>query len=353
MGKFEFKKVVALVAFLALAGFSCFWTAESLFIWQPSLTKVGSWFIAVIFYLVASMCFSMFLKSFDRHTFFPKGLFSSRTGHLVFGLLGIILFWLVISLPTNTHTLLYRATIKDIAVEDLTTTIKYLQKEDVAYSESSLQKLTQHQTRMAQADSLLLQLGTEATRPDRTGFGERCRTIVGSLSTVLGQDIHMLNNATINGQVEFVRKQVGECKDQLESEFQEQQDCALDNVLKIRDKHLSECEAALDDVNAMVVVDMDVIDEATRALEASYPFIRANLSKSKYESLADKERYCGENMISKTKAMRSVPDVWKDYLTTDKYDGHGFIWWVLIALLVDLSAFIFFDIVQKKNEDFI
>ena len=47
--------------------------------------------------------------------------------------------------------------------------------------------------------------------------------------------------------------------------------------------------------------------------------------------------------MPESKAMLSVPDVWKDYLTTDKYEGHGFIWWVLIALLVDISGFIFFQ----------
>ena len=51
MKTLNFKRIISIVAFVALAGFSCFWTAESLFIWQPSITIVGAWLIAVVFYL--------------------------------------------------------------------------------------------------------------------------------------------------------------------------------------------------------------------------------------------------------------------------------------------------------------
>ena len=42
MKTLNFKRIISIVAFVALAGFSCFWTAESLFIWQPSITIVGA-----------------------------------------------------------------------------------------------------------------------------------------------------------------------------------------------------------------------------------------------------------------------------------------------------------------------
>ena len=54
MKKIDLTKIMSGLLFLALAGFSCFWTAESLFIWQPSITRVGAWLIAIIFYVVAS-----------------------------------------------------------------------------------------------------------------------------------------------------------------------------------------------------------------------------------------------------------------------------------------------------------
>lgn len=52
MKSLNFKRIISIVAFVALAGFSCFWTAESLFIWQPSITIVGAWLIAVVFHML-------------------------------------------------------------------------------------------------------------------------------------------------------------------------------------------------------------------------------------------------------------------------------------------------------------
>lgn len=61
MKTLNFKRIISIIAFVALAGFSCFWTAESLFIWQPSITIVGAWLIAVVFtslHLFASLVLS-------------------------------------------------------------------------------------------------------------------------------------------------------------------------------------------------------------------------------------------------------------------------------------------------------
>ncbi len=38
-------------------------------------------------------------------------------------------------------------------------------------------------------------------------------------------------------------------------------------------------------------------------------------------------------------------------LTTNKYEGHGLWFWVVIAILVDVAAFIFFDIALARRED--
>ena len=99
---------------------------------------------------------------------------------------------------------------------------------------------------------------------------------------------------------------------------------------------------ALSDIESMIGINNDIISAAERDLENSYAFIKTN---SKYIVLKpeDVDRYTREGVLPEAEEMKSVPDVWKDYLTTNKYDGHGFFWWVLIALLVDLSAFIFFD----------
>ena len=58
MKALNLKSIILAVGFIGLAGFSCYWTAESLFIWQPSITIAGAWLIAVVFYIIASLSFS-------------------------------------------------------------------------------------------------------------------------------------------------------------------------------------------------------------------------------------------------------------------------------------------------------
>jgi hypothetical protein len=45
----------------------------------------------------------------------------------------------------------------------------------------------------------------------------------------------------------------------------------------------------------------------------------------------------------------SVYDVWVDFLT-GKQGGLAFVFWIIISILVDVAAFIFFDIAFKKRD---
>jgi hypothetical protein len=62
----------------------------------------------------------------------------------------------------------------------------------------------------------------------------------------------------------------------------------------------------------------------------------------------DKKAYAG---VSKTEKMCSVIDVWKDFFA-GKYAGRGFAFWIIIAALVDIAGFIFFDITFAKRDNF-
>ena len=47
--------------------------------------------------------------------------------------------------------------------------------------------------------------------------------------------------------------------------------------------------------------------------------------------------------------MISVFDVWEDFFAGE-YAGNGFAFWIIISILVDIAAFIFFDLAFKKRE---
>ena len=62
MGRTNYFRIFAMLAFIVLAALSCKWTAESLYMWHPDLTIYGAWAIAVLSFVIASLCFSQLLK---------------------------------------------------------------------------------------------------------------------------------------------------------------------------------------------------------------------------------------------------------------------------------------------------
>lgn len=125
---------------------------------------------------------------------------------------------------------------------------------------------------------------------------------------------------------------------------QESDEVQLDNLIK-------NCGIALTDVDRMDGINNEVLAAATKDLINGYAFIKANAQYIDFKNEQDEERYTREGTVPEAQEMLSVDKVWKDCLTTDKYEGHGFLWWVFIALLVDLSAFIFFNLAFAKEND--
>ena len=61
--------------------------------------------------------------------------------------------------------------------------------------------------------------------------------------------------------------------------------------------------------------------------------------------------YTAQNLVTRIKRLLSVFDVWADFVK-GRYAGVGFIFWVIISILVDLGAFILFDIAFAKRDDY-
>ncbi|MBD5171488.1 MAG: hypothetical protein HDT07_05730 [Bacteroidales bacterium] len=350
MSKINFFRIFALIAFVALAGFSCFWTAESLYIWQPSITIFGAWLIAVVFFIVASICFGKLMKSLDKNEDFYGKLFG-RSGALLLSLLGLLIFWLLVSLPTNTHTLLYRASIKNVLTADLNRTQGYLQ--GLKDNNVAIKEIDQkYKSKSEAVDALIIRLIAEIDHPGYEGIGHRFEKILVELDRTLSVGV---NNPVKINRVE----NVGKSKTQWLAAINYYQQQAYDQLKLYRascDKEINEIKntmgskelnnliknntRALSDINKMTTVNNNVVQAAIDDLVNSYAYIKANAQYINFKE-NDKGRYTREGAMPEAKEMLSVPDVWKDYLTTDKYNGHGFVWWILIAILVDLAGFIF------------
>ena len=356
MRDFRFKRILLAIFFLGLAGFSCFWTAESLFIWQPSLSRIGAWLIAVAFYIVASLCFSKMITAFDKHADF-WGKFGGRGGQMAIGVIGVLVFWLMVSLPTNTHTLLYRASIRPIITADIHRTMGYLT--DLKDNNIKIKEINDQYSAKEQAvDALILRLEAEIDHPGNEGIGHRFETILVELDRVL------FDGEAGNKKIQRVAN-VGTTKSQWLTAINYYQRQAQEQLINIRAlcnkkiedvrramnsetlaDRIERLNVALNDIDNMRGINYNIISAAEKDLELGYAYIKAN---AEYIVLKpeDVDRYTREGILPETEEMKSVPDVWVDYLTTNKYKGHGFVWWVIIALLVDLAAFIFFDKLVK------
>lgn len=354
MRTLNWKKIISIVAFIALAGFSCYWTAESLYIWQPSITIYGALLIAIVFYIVASICFSRFVKSFQKYGDFGYGIFDSRGGHLFFGLTGLIVFWLLFSLPTNTHTLLYRASIKEIVKTDVERTQSYLMA--LKDNNVGIKRIeNQFESRQSAVAACIERLRAEADNPERPGIGDRFNNILIELETILRTPLTRMSHkgntrSGWNTVVEYYNKQAKGHLDNYKIECNRK----IDNIKKLMKdddlrKYITDCGIAKKELENMDGEDQNKISQIVDQLGKLYPYIGQKAEYIQFRG-KDKERYTREGAIPESKEMASVFDVWKDYLTTDKYKGHGFIWWVIIALLIDLAAFVFFNLAIGKDD---
>lgn len=357
MEKFNYKQIVSILAFLGLAGFSCFWTAESLYIWQPSITIVGGWLIAIVFYIIASICFSKIMTALDKNEYLGGKTFG-RGGQLTLGFMGLVVFWLMISLPTNTHTLLYRASIKNIITSDLRKTKGYLEElkdNNVAIKQIEKEKKEKEN----KVRGYFIRLTAEASNPSALGIGERFKTALAELENELGMKIQKYTKKSVSrtqwlAEIDYYREQAYR---HLEA-YNAQRDKEIAEIRKIMDDTrelpilIGNMNKALSDISRMEGVDNLFISEAVKDLTRAYSYIKTNAKYIIFED-NDRERYVREGAIPEAQAMLSVPDVWKDFITTNKYDGHGFIWWVFIALLVDLAGFIFFNLAVKYRNNVI
>lgn len=354
-------KIISIIAFIALAGFSCYWTAESLYIWQPSITFLGALVIAIVFYVIASICFSKMLKALDKHADFYGKLFG-RTGTLLLSILGLIVFWLCVSLPTNTHTLLYRASIKNVITTDLNRTEGYLLS--LKDNNVEIRKINQdYKNKELAVDGLIQRLTDEIDNLSAVGIGPRFETVLVELDRVLSTGmthptkIQRVTNvgktrtqwlATINYYQRQAYEQLSIYRTACDKKIAEIKQTMGSKELE---KLIANNKIAMTDIANMRGVDNTIIHAAVEDLNNSYAFIKTNSQYIDFKD-NDKHRYTRDGAMPEAKEMLSVPDVWKDYLTTDKYSGHGFIWWVLIALLVDIAGFIFFNIAfNNKNNN--
>lgn len=340
----KFLKIFGLLGFLAFAAVSCWATAESLHLLLSSWPLALCWAVTIGFFFIASWGTKMIADSLNQKIYVEK-----RSLHLVGGIFIILFFWLICSMPTNTHTFFYRSVINDKVMSDIATTEGYLKQiRDNEITETKIQ------IRLAELDKKVdLKLGelkAEIENDANPGFGPAAKRILRDFAEIFGvakidplsykgtsiQDRQRLYDAYRHKMLTLMdAKKLNILKEMTPTNDNHQKQAASNyKNLELVKKYIDDGTMDLNDANDVKKV-CDKLNEAYATIRTYEQFVD-------FKNETDRNAYTASNAVTKVKRMLSVFDVWKDFLNGE-YAGHGFLFWVIISILVDIAAFIFFN----------
>ncbi len=351
MNENKFLKLFAVAGFLAFAAVSCWATTESLHLLLPSWPIMACWAVTIGFFFIASWGTKMIVDSLNQNIYMEK-----RGMTLVGGVIILLVFWLLCSMPTNTHTFFYRNLIGEKVTNDISTTQGYLsQIKDNTVTDGRIKaKCVELEN---QINTKLQSLEAEIKNPLNPGNGPETEKILGEIAQILG--VNRINKLSGNGNSVTERNTLYQAyRDvillQLENRKINIVKAMLpsnDNYRKVANKDWKNLELTkkyIDD-GSLSLTDAEDVKKVIGHLNQGYSTIKTYQEFVDFKDDADKESYTCANPQTKVSRLLSVYDVWVDFLT-GKQGGLAFVFWIIISILVDVAAFIFFDIAFKKRD---
>lgn len=361
MGNKGIIKVLSVIAFLAFMTISCWATTESLHLLLPDWPIVIFWVITFGFFVLSALGTKFIVDSLNT-----KVYTDNRGPKLVGGFVIMLLFWVVFSIPTNTHTFFYKSTIKDVLIQDLANTKARLQ--DLNDDQTAARLINADKEEFeAIVDVQFKKIALEINNPGRPGWAERAEEQMIELENILGakvQRVQLRNNSPKARQELIVL--LGENVEQLKQiKVKEKYDSRLENIAKHKNKkQIQENIKAITAIENKIKQHPENNDEPSVAtndvLTRSYALIGDYMDflSKEFSNTTHKEELktiqtnteIYKSNITQTAKMRSVIDVWKGLFQGDPiYKGRGLWFWVIVAIMVDVAGFIFFDIAFKKR----
>lgn len=342
MNKNQFVKIGCIVFFFVLAAYSCWATAHSLHLLSPNIPIVLVWGITIAFYIVASYGTKLIVDSLNQNVYIEN-----RKVTLCGGIALLILFWLVFSMPTNTHTFFYNNQICQVVLSDISVTENYLDQIEnrsvtlEGYSELEKDVNAKHAELTAEFNGL--------GPSHRKGNGQYVMQRMREINNLMGSNIpvdtrlNVYDVSILNRYDSEITKELAKVK---RDRFQASRSAVDEAAILLDDLYVIQ-----DTVKVMAEVgrpDESIITQTEGVLQKAYSLIKNN-EKYVVFNTGDAEIYCAEKITTKTQELKNVVKVWSDFLGGG-YKGMGFIYWILISILVDLGAFLFFDIAFKREE---
>lgn len=344
-------KIFTGLAFVAFAAISCWATAESLHFSLSSWPVIPFWVISIGFFVVASFGTNMIVNSLNQSI-----SVENRGWMFVGGLFMALVFWLVFSMPTNTHTFFYRSDINGVVSEDLSKTENYLNQ--LANATQETEPIKQKKADLSnKVENRMSDLRSEIINPMNPGVGPEARRILDEIATILGvaklddnsrKATNTKDAETLyNWHREKIYRELNRKMEELDKEAEIVQ--SADYIPKAKEL-IRDIKTMRNDIEdgKLSLFDAQNMSVLTDKLDDAYGHIKTYKNYVIFTTIEDEALYTSENPISKTKSMVSVYNVWKDFLH-GKYRGHGLWYWVVISILLDLAAFIFYNITFSKH----
>lgn len=353
MGQNNLLKILSLCAFLAFAAVSCWATSESLHLLLPNWPVILCWVVTIGFFVVASLGTKMIADSLNQDIYLEK-----RELRLIGGTILVFIFWLICSMPTNTHTFFYRSSITDIVTQDLSVTKSYLQQlRDNIKTETFIKKKADQLE--SNVNAQIIALENEIDNIANPGFGDKAKSHLDKIATTL-QVAHIpilsYSGATPK-QIKSLKQQyrtmiyelLNKRKQELFSNYSSPPEKLFKPEAAMLIKNIEALEGHVANMKAQGEIDNSLIMQADAVLNKSYVIIKTYANFIDFQSETDKEHYLSNNQVTNITRMLSVIDVWKDYFC-GKFEGRNFLFWIIVSLLVDVAAFVFFDITFRKRD---
>lgn len=347
----NYLKLIWMVAFIAFAAVSCWATAESLHLLLSSWPLAMCWVVTVGFFIIASLGTKMIVDSLNQDIYLEK-----RGLRLVGGIVIVLIFWLICSMPTNTHTFFYRTVINDKVNTDISTTRGYLSqiKNNTNNKTQATVKVNELKNNV---DVLLGELEAEIKNEVNPGFGPKSKEILRKFATLL--EVDKVEPLSYKGTSKQDRDKLCDAyRTKIYILAENRATNIMAHILSPNSDNIKEVKR--DDENLALVKkyigdktinlnDAEDVEDVCDKLNTAYNTVKKNSDFVNFSSKTDEADYTADNPVTKVKRMISVFDVWEDFMAGE-YAGHGFMFWIIISILVDIAAFIFFDLAFKKRE---
>lgn len=339
-----FITIGSLILYLGLACFSCMLTAESLIMSLDGLNPFVVWGLTIAFFVIASMGSAWFVQSL-----ITKGYLPNRNLKFWGGLTLVIIFWLLFSLPTNTHTNYFQSHIKDTVTEDITTTRKYLTQLSQK-GRSNSNALTEKGEKLSDSiETLRYQANIEfygKGESGRKGDGEVFRHIITTISKLTNSNIPFLTNfgGTNNELWGYYDNQISNAKKIALQPF-----IISEETISKADKINNNLQALNDSIKKSIATNsltFPEIKQIDAELTSGYSLILSNIDFLDFTPEEEKLVYSKQEKNDVETNTKRATSVFKTFYI-DFLGGKlpVSIWqYLLIAILIDVAAFIFFDI---------